>query len=194
MLHKRLRTDPDAEAMIADYRARFSAAPIGVWVDCIDEFMGIGFAGVSGKYCWTEIREDGTGTTADEAETIKFEWRPIRERVIEVRCIERIPAPEGWTEEEIAEDRQWEQVEYDFVVPELVHQPTITDVYRPREGDVPVGADRYSYQFLECLAYRFSGLLRLSEHAPGNDAAVADHPRIVLVDSQLKQKPWWKWW
>src|SRR5690242_193989 len=87
----KLRTDFEALAMIEDYRKRFSSAPIGIWDDCIDEFIGMGFGGVSGKFSQSQIRQDGTGTSEDEDETIKFEWRPVRERVIEVRCIERIP-------------------------------------------------------------------------------------------------------
>jgi len=176
-MQERLRTDPEAVAMIEDYRNRFSSAPIGVWIDCIDDFVGIGFGGVSGKFSHTEVHQDGTGSSADEDETIKFEWRRVRERVIEVRCIDRIPAPDNWTAEEIAEDRQWQQVEYDFVVPELVNVPTITDVYRTDDANFPIGTALYRCQFLECFNYRFGGLLRFGGVTPKNPvAAVSKEP------------------
>ena len=193
-MEERLRTDSAALAMIEDYRKRFSSALIGVWVDCIDQFIGIGFGGVSGKFSRTEVREDGTGCSADEEELVKFEWRRVRERVIEVRCVGRDPAPVGWTDEEIAEDREWQQVEYDFVVPELVNSPTITDVSRTDDANFPVGTAIYRYQFLECFTYRFGGLLRFEEVTQGNLVAMKDHPRVSFDKTQSAAKPWWKWW
>ncbi|MDB5343043.1 MAG: hypothetical protein JWP89_1420 [Schlesneria sp.] len=185
-----IRTDATALAMVGEYRRRFSSAPIGTWVDCIDNFIGMGFSGVSGKFSDSVFFEDGTGTTADADERILFEWRAVGDRVIELRCIEHIPALEGWTEQEYEEDRQWHRVEYDFVVPTEVNVPTIVDAeqltkYQHR------GAR--NLQFLECITYRFGGPLRLGT---GRDDLrnLEDLRRILCPQVLTIKRPWWKFW
>lgn len=172
-----IRIDAEAMAMIADHRQRFSSAPLGVWGDCIDEWMGFGFGGVSGKFSATTFTADGKGLWEGEYESIRFEWRTIGERVIEVRCMEHIPAPEGWTDEEMAEDQQWHRVAYDFVVPKLVGRPTIFDV---DERDVTQILDGtidpfFHLGFLTCFGVRFGGpeKLRRDQFGEGSRANVA---------------------
>jgi hypothetical protein len=181
-----IRTDARALAMIEEYRGRFSSAPIGTWVDCIDNFMGMGFSGVSGKFAQATFLEDGTGSTADEDERLLFEWKRVGDRIIDVRCIEHIPALEGWTEEELEEDRQWHRVEYDFVVPAAVNVPTIVDASQLVMQDCGLGA--MGLQFLQCLTYRFSGALRLQEHSQGQ------LPRLLFVAVSPTKKAWWQFW
>jgi hypothetical protein len=185
-----IRTDARALAMVGEYRRRFSSAPIGTWVDCIDNFIGMGFSGVSGKFSDCIFFEDGTGTTADEDERILFEWRAVADRVIELRCIERIPGPEGWTEQEYEEDRQWHRVEYDFVVPTEVNVPTIVDAEQLTKYQDRGACD---LQFLECFAFRFSGALRLGT---GRDDLqnLDDLRRLLRPDVPVIKKPWWKFW
>jgi len=143
---------------VDDYRRCFSAAPIGVWTDCIDEQIGLGFSGVSGKFSQTTFTDDGTGRWICEDEEIVFEWRTVGERTIEVRCVEHVPMVEGWTEEELEEDGRWHRLEYDFMIPDDVRQPVIYDV--ALAGNEVVSGD-CNPQFLGCFGYRFGGPQKL---------------------------------
>jgi hypothetical protein len=159
-----IKTDPQALALIDEYRRRFSSAPIGMWVDCYDEFMGSGFGGVSGKFGETVFLADGTGRSADEYETTAFEWRPVSHRVIEVRCVERIPGANGGAVEKCGEHQPWQRVEYDFVVPRFVNVPTIFDATAGNAIRIAYGTINpfVDLTFLACLD-RVSGTLRLHE-------------------------------
>lgn len=149
---------------IEAYRERFAHGPIGLWVDTIDDDMGMGFAGVSGKSSETLFRDDGTGRFVSEDEVIHFAWRCLGDRVIEVQCLEHIPPLEGYTEEELAEDRQWHRVEYDFMVPRYLKRPVIFDVGRETQTRVLDGTinPTLELEFLECFGGRFGGPQKLS--------------------------------
>lgn len=157
-----IRTDPAAIALIDEYRRRFSSGPVGVWVDCYDEFMGTGFRSFSGKKSEITFGADGTGRSLDEEETIVFEWRAVGDRVIEVRCVERIPAPQGWSDEEFTEDREWRRLEYDFLVLKEVDAPSIFEVGNENARQIAAGSiDAFSgLDFLTCLS-RFGAVHRL---------------------------------
>ncbi len=149
---------------IEAYRERFFHGPVGLWVDTIDDDMGTGFAGVSGKSSETLFRDDGTGRFVSEYEEIRFAWRSIGDRVIEVQCLEHIPPLEGYTDEELAEDRQWHRVEYDFMVPRYLKRPGIFDVGRETQTRVLDGTINPTLEldFLECFGGRFGGPQKLS--------------------------------
>lgn len=134
---------------IDEYRRKFCSAPIGTWTDCIDEQIGLGFSGVSGKFSETIFTDDGKGRWRCEDEEVVFDWQPVGERTIRVRCLEHIPPLEGWTDEELEEDRQWHHVEYDFMLPQYTRQPVIYDVEPKSITDNP--------KFLGCFGYRFGG-------------------------------------
>jgi hypothetical protein len=157
-----IKTDPESLSLVDEYRRRFSSAPIGVWLDCYDELMGTGFGGVSGKFEETTFFPDGTGRANGEYEAITFQWRPVGDRVIEVRCVECVAAANGGTVEKCAEDQHWQRVEYDFIVPRFVNVPTIFDVTagaanRIADGSIDPFKDLNS---LGCLN-RAGGTLRL---------------------------------
>lgn len=122
---------------IEAYRERFAHGPIGLWDDTIDDYMGMGFAGISGKSSETLFRADGTGRFVSEDEEIRFVWRSIGDRIVEVRCLEHIPPLENYSAEELAEDRQWHRVEYDFMIPTYMQCPVIFDIVRKTQSRIP---------------------------------------------------------
>lgn len=159
-----IRMDPQAASMIEEYRARYSTAPIGIWIDCVDEYYGCGFGGLTGNCSKAIFKEDGTGQCSGKYETILFQWRTVGERVIEVRCFEHIPPLEGYTEDEIAEDQQWYRVEYDFVVPQYVNEPAIFDVTSHKSASILDGSIKPAAElsFLECFCCLGNGPLQRS--------------------------------
>lgn len=154
------------------YRQRFANGPVGLWVDTIDDYMGMGFAGISGKSSETLFRDDGSGRFVSEYEEIRFAWRNIGDRVIEVQCLEHIPPLEGYTEEELAEDRQWHCVEYDFMIPSYLKCPVIFDLNEATQSRVLDGTiDPFlQLDFLECFGGRFGGPQALSRYRLKSDA------------------------
>ena len=161
-----IMTDPQALAMIEEFRVRFSSAPIGVWDDCVDSYFGMGFAGVTGHSSRATFTQDGKGQCIGENETVHFIWQSVSDRVIDVRCVERIPPLENWTSEEIEEDQQWHRVEYDFVVPQYVNVPVIFDVEDRNRAKILDGTVKPSeFWFLQCFSCLWVGPLKLSHEA-----------------------------
>ena len=157
---------------IEAYRERFAHGPVGLWVATIDDYMGMGFAGVSGKSSETLFRDDGTGRFVSEYEEIHFAWRCLGDRVIEVQCLEHIPPVEVYTDEELAEDRQWHRVEYDFMIPSYLKCPVIFDVAHDTSARILEGTINpfLHLDFLECFGGRFGGPQKLSRYRLKADA------------------------
>lgn len=159
-----IRTDLRARAMIDEYRARYSLAPIGVWDDCVDKYFGIGFAGCTGHSSKAIFANDGSGQCIGEDETVHFVWKSVGDRVVEVRCVERIPPLENCTAEELEEDSQWHRVEYDFIVPTYLSTPVIYDVQDHNRAAILDGtADPSQLGFLQCFCCLWNGPLKFRD-------------------------------
>lgn len=154
-MRKVIRTDAAALQIIEEFRRQFSNGPIRHWTDCIDAYMGDGFSGLTGHFAETIFTGDGRGRWVNEDETILFEWRSAGVRTLEIRCLEHIPPLEDCTEEELAEDKMWHCIEFDFVVPRYVGQPVIFDfdpavAHMIQDGTLePYG----NIGFLQCFGY-----------------------------------------
>ena len=161
-----IRTDPKAQAMLAEYRARFSASPVGVWVDSVDDYFGIGFGGCTGNTSRAVFTNDGNGQCSGRDETVIFVWKSVSDRVIDVRCVERIPPSEGYTYEELEEERQWNRIAYDFVVPKYANVPVIyeaTDLTNRSLLDGTV--EPFQLSFLNCFCCLGFGPLKFDKNA-----------------------------
>ena len=104
-----MNSEPNVESM----RRRFSRSLIGRWTTQTGTFDMI-------AQHW-EIRADGSGLFVDtgscghpRSET-RFEWRQRAERVFELRLIEFIALQSGQESELADEEREWQQVPYDFI-------------------------------------------------------------------------------
>lgn len=175
-------------ALVDHYRTLFADGPVGEWTDCLDNLVGYGFKGVTGIYLHLDFREDGTGEFDAWRSVSTFVWRPVGERVIEVRLTDLFEhedegagiSPSLMTEEERANE-PWHRVEYDFVAVSFSDGPLLFDVLPKNPPlDHPTASDLYGMGFLT----PFTG-------PPGGPLKLAASPRHVRhpIPSWLTSRP-----